>query len=628
MNMFCEKCGSDLGNSPEVKFCPQCGEVIVKPEPKDATELCESTEKSLLTVRKKNTFRKIILGFSVLLIIVVGLVWWHDNEAYRILKKMDNIVMLDSKYEVLKVYQKEKFIIVTKGRGKNGVITFDKKELIPCKYDDILVDQTMERIIASNITQVDENGTPVKREEGRPAGRLETTMAAEVDTDSTYRHSSLIMDFSGNVLKELKEVKSDYYLFNYHGSYYFYTELEVIVCDTGTGQGSLLDKNGNYILEDVEEFWSIQTAEGIAGWRYSKWGEHGDKWGLIDENGVEIIPCKYDAISDFHNGLAVVTKNNLKGAINLQGEEVFPCEYENIDAFESNWTRARQDGYLYILDTTGVKQGVGAIGSWNRFWGCEGDDFVIIGKGEDENEEEAVMTRENYMNGELETICEGKDILWNSGMFIVSNADGFYGLFAENGAEILPQEFDSYLEPKGENDYFIFTKNLTDETGVHTVVTLSGECIGEYEGEISYSAESFHIIESVDDMTITANVLGNDGRLLTQWNCLEFKVENDLYYIKVQEDKYMVGNLMDLNSLLETNKRPYIRQDGCIVSADGKWNVYEYSRGSLKKIFSIDDSFYVNSVHGSEINVLRITNSIQWMPFLFSRDNYSVAVVE
>ena len=43
------------------------------------------------------------------------------------------------------------------------------------------------------------------------------------------------------------------------------------------------------------------------------------KYGVIDETGREVIPCKYDAISPFYKGLARVKLNGKQGYIDKHG---------------------------------------------------------------------------------------------------------------------------------------------------------------------------------------------------------------------------------------------------------------------------------------------------------------------
>lgn len=53
----------------------------------------------------------------------------------------------------------------------------------------------------------------------------------------------------------------------------------------------------------------------------------GGKWGLIDPTGKEITPIKYDNISDFSEGRALVGISEKFGYIDTTGEEVVPVIY-------------------------------------------------------------------------------------------------------------------------------------------------------------------------------------------------------------------------------------------------------------------------------------------------------------
>ena len=76
-------------------------------------------------------------------------------------------------------------------------------------------------------------------------------------------------------------------------------------------------------------------------------------WGFINENGDEIIPCKYLSASDFKEGLAAVSigdltitenfsfpKNQKYGVINKEGKVVIPFEFKEIGLFINGLARA------------------------------------------------------------------------------------------------------------------------------------------------------------------------------------------------------------------------------------------------------------------------------------------------
>lgn len=70
------------------------------------------------------------------------------------------------------------------------------------------------------------------------------------------------------------------------------------------------------------------------------------KWGAIDANLNQIIPCKYDFIWSFDdNGLVKVEMSDLYGLVNLQGEEQVPVEYDHITKNRDNKTYTVKKGY-------------------------------------------------------------------------------------------------------------------------------------------------------------------------------------------------------------------------------------------------------------------------------------------
>ena len=70
---------------------------------------------------------------------------------------------------------------------------------------------------------------------------------------------------------------------------------------------SFIDFSGNEtrINGDYEDYSGFTNG-------YARVKKNG-KWGLIDCNGVEVVPCRYDYIESFHNNLALVRINNKSG---------------------------------------------------------------------------------------------------------------------------------------------------------------------------------------------------------------------------------------------------------------------------------------------------------------------------
>ena len=62
---------------------------------------------------------------------------------------------------------------------------------------------------------------------------------------------------------------------------------------------------------------------------------------------------RYDYIGEFYQGVAIVVKNNLYGAILMGGHEIIPPTYDYISAFKDGYAHAIKKGECKILDLSG-----------------------------------------------------------------------------------------------------------------------------------------------------------------------------------------------------------------------------------------------------------------------------------
>ena len=86
------------------------------------------------------------------------------------------------------------------------------------------------------------------------------------------------------------------------------------------------------------------------------------KWGYIDKTGKEVIPCKYDGAYKFSDGLAVVYIyiglyfRGKYGFIDKTGKEVIPLKYDKADSFCDGLAKVNlKDKWSYI-DKSGKSQ--------------------------------------------------------------------------------------------------------------------------------------------------------------------------------------------------------------------------------------------------------------------------------
>ena len=80
------------------------------------------------------------------------------------------------------------------------------------------------------------------------------------------------------------------------------------------------------------------------------------KFGFIDTNGKEIVPCKYDYVENFHEGLAIVRigwTNSKYGFINTMGNEVVSCIYDFAYSFHEGLAAVRTNGKWGFVNNCG-----------------------------------------------------------------------------------------------------------------------------------------------------------------------------------------------------------------------------------------------------------------------------------
>ncbi|MBU0487017.1 MAG: WG repeat-containing protein [Bacteroidetes bacterium] len=77
-------------------------------------------------------------------------------------------------------------------------------------------------------------------------------------------------------------------------------------------------------------------------------------WGFIGVSGDTVIPFLYEAVGSFHDGLAPVTTGKLWGFVNKSGEMVIPLQYENAWEFNDKGRAMVQlNGEVIFINTKG-----------------------------------------------------------------------------------------------------------------------------------------------------------------------------------------------------------------------------------------------------------------------------------
>lgn len=80
---------------------------------------------------------------------------------------------------------------------------------------------------------------------------------------------------------------------------------------------------------------------------------NGEKWGAINTEGKEVVPCIYDMVNSFHDDLAAVCKNDKWGYVNTKGELIIPCIYEYANDFSEGLASVRKNGKEGFINKKG-----------------------------------------------------------------------------------------------------------------------------------------------------------------------------------------------------------------------------------------------------------------------------------
>jgi hypothetical protein len=78
------------------------------------------------------------------------------------------------------------------------------------------------------------------------------------------------------------------------------------------------------------------------------------KFGLINYSGKLIVPCEYDRISSYCDGLVSFERNGKSGYFNLKGKEVVPAKYDRAFNFWYSVSIVENDNKFGLMDTTGT----------------------------------------------------------------------------------------------------------------------------------------------------------------------------------------------------------------------------------------------------------------------------------
>jgi hypothetical protein len=116
----------------------------------------------------------------------------------------------------------------------------------------------------------------------------------------------------------------------------------------------LINSDNKKLAEwDNYESWR-NISEGIAFLEIKKGLPDAGKWAMINSQGKEITPVRFEAGSEFKNGLAPVKIDGKYAFIDKSGKPLFETKYDNVYSFnDRRITRVQQNSNWFYIDITG-----------------------------------------------------------------------------------------------------------------------------------------------------------------------------------------------------------------------------------------------------------------------------------
>jgi len=133
----------------------------------------------------------------------------------------------------------------------------------------------------------------------------------------------------------------------YYGTKRFYEGMAIIRSGNKAG---FVDNMGKEVISPVYDtayhFLHNRAAVGVGKYKNRNWG-------FVDKTGNEIIPCKFEKVKSFSEGLAAVKQNGKWGFIDVKGNAIVPCKYKSVEYF-SDGLSVVWDGKKYgFIDKLG-----------------------------------------------------------------------------------------------------------------------------------------------------------------------------------------------------------------------------------------------------------------------------------
>ncbi len=337
------------------------------------------------------------------------------------------------------------------------------------------------------------------------------------------------------------------------------------------------------------------------------------KYGLINLDGNEILPCEYDSISTMKGVKnCLVVKNDVNtGIVDTSGKIVVPVQYPSVEVIAKNTDNG------YIVKNNENKYGV-IKSDGNFVLDCKYDAIENI------IDENRFLVKENgtwkmidqdgtsYLDGKVDDV-----ISMNNGDVVVKQ-NGKYGVLNIQTDLKIPFEYDDLV-------YLFDNKYVAKKDNKYGIVNTNNEVIVDYKyDEIIYNKGDEYVKGRVSDnsydyMTKDLSVRFTAGRETKINGFISVKVGNDVKYYNNKLEEKSNKDVYTSNTLFiikENGKYGFVDKDGKVVveakyddareqndygfvavKKDGKWgSLDQYGNVVIEPTYTINEENQVDFV--------------------------------
>ena len=287
------------------------------------------------------------------------------------------------------------------------------------------------------------------------------------------------------------------------------------------------------------------------------------KYGMIDIQGKEILPCEYDTIESLRgvNNSLVIIKDGKMGIANSKGEVVATPTYQDIKAigndYQLGYIVANEQNQYGTIDCNNIKVLNNQYEEIKPF--TENNLYVV---------KEAGKYKLINTNGSTSLEIQADDIKnMKRGNIIIRRGEK-YGVINSNGEEILPIKYDDITFAF--EDMFIVESN-----GKYGLVKPQDQIVYEIKYETMNYIEKADFVEASED-GINSDIIGNDLNVKLTGIISEINTEKEYIRLRNQEDyKYYNFKFEEKKSsdILTTNTLFLSKNNGKYGFVDKNGNV-------------------------------------------------------